>query len=29
MTDLQSSFSVNNIALVNGRPQTLNLKNNC
>ena len=26
MTDLQSSFSVNNIALVNGRPQTLNLK---
>ena len=25
MTDLQSSFSVNNIALVNGRPQTLNL----
>lgn len=26
MTDLQSSFSVNNIALVNERPQTLNLK---
>lgn len=26
MTDLQSSFSVNNITLVNGRPQTLNLK---
>ena len=26
MTDLQSSFSVDNIALVNGRPQTLNLK---
>ena len=26
MTDLQYSFSVNNIALVNGRPQTLNLK---
>lgn len=26
MTLLQSSFSVNNIALVNGRPQTLNLK---
>lgn len=26
MTDLQSSFSVNNIALVHGRPQTLNLK---
>ena len=26
MTDLQSSFSVSNIALVNGRPQTLNLK---
>ncbi len=26
MTDLQSSFSVNNIALVNGRPKTLNLK---
>jgi DNA gyrase, A subunit len=26
MNDLQSSFSVNNIALVNGRPQTLNLK---
>lgn len=26
MADLQSSFSVNNIALVNGRPQTLNLK---
>ncbi len=26
MTDLQSSFSVNKIALVNGRPQTLNLK---
>lgn len=26
MTDLQSSFGVNNIALVNGRPQTLNLK---
>ena len=25
-TQLQSSFSVNNIALVNGRPQTLNLK---
>ncbi|HPW90298.1 MAG TPA: DNA gyrase subunit A [Paludibacteraceae bacterium] len=26
MTSLQSSFSVNNIALVNGRPQMLNLK---
>ncbi|MCF6342906.1 MAG: DNA gyrase subunit A, partial [Bacteroidales bacterium] len=26
MTALQSSFSVNNIALVNGRPQMLNLK---
>lgn len=26
MTQLQSSFSVNNIALVNGRPETLNLK---
>ena len=26
MTALQSSFSVNNIALVNGRPQSLNLK---
>lgn len=26
MTALQSSFSVNNIALVDGRPQTLNLK---
>lgn len=26
MTALQSSFSVNNVALVNGRPQTLNLK---
>lgn len=26
MTQLQSSFSVNNVALVNGRPQTLNLK---
>lgn len=26
MTELQSSFSVNNIALVNGRPKTLNLK---
>ncbi|MDR0430224.1 MAG: DNA gyrase subunit A [Tannerellaceae bacterium] len=26
MTALQSSFSVNNIALVNGRPQQLNLK---
>ncbi|NDV67554.1 DNA gyrase subunit A [Dysgonomonas sp. 25] len=26
MTALQSSFSVNNIALVNGRPRTLNLK---
>lgn len=26
MTALQSSFSVNNIALVNGRPQLLNLK---
>lgn len=26
MTALQSSFSVNNIALVEGRPQTLNLK---
>ncbi len=25
-TQLQSSFSVNNVALVNGRPQTLNLK---
>jgi DNA gyrase subunit A len=25
-TQLQSSFSVNNIALVNGRPETLNLK---
>ena len=26
MTALQSSFSVNNIALVNGRPEALNLK---
>lgn len=26
LTQLQSSFSVNNIALVNGRPKTLNLK---
>ena len=26
MTQLQASFSVNNVALVNGRPQTLNLK---
>ena len=26
MTELQTSFSVNNIALVNGRPKTLNLK---
>ncbi|MEM6805116.1 MAG: DNA gyrase subunit A, partial [Bacteroidota bacterium] len=26
MTPLQTSFSVNNVALVNGRPQTLNLK---
>ncbi len=26
MTQMQSSFSVNNVALVNGRPQTLNLK---
>ncbi len=26
MTAMQSSFSVNNVALVNGRPQTLNLK---
>ena len=26
MTQLQSSFSVNNVALVKGRPQTLNLK---
>lgn len=26
MTQLQSSFSVNNVALVGGRPQTLNLK---
>ena len=26
MTELQSSFSVNNVCLVNGRPQTLNLK---
>jgi DNA gyrase subunit A len=26
MTALQSSFSVNNVALVNGRPETLNLK---
>lgn len=26
MTQLQTSFSVNNVALVNGRPQTLNLK---
>ena len=25
-TQLQSSFGVNNIALVKGRPQTLNLK---
>ena len=25
-TPLQSSFSVNNVALVNGRPRTLNLK---
>jgi len=27
MTALQSSFSVNNIALVHGRPRMLNLKN--
>ena len=26
LTQLQTSFSVNNVALVNGRPQTLNLK---
>jgi len=26
MTQLQASFSVNNVALVNGRPKTLNLK---
>lgn len=26
MTELQSSFSVNNVCLVNGRPQTMNLK---
>lgn len=26
MTSLQSSFSINNVALVNGRPRTLNLK---
>ena len=26
MTQLQTSFSVNNVALVNGRPKTLNLK---
>ena len=26
MTQLQASFSVNNVALVNGRPRTLNLK---
>ena len=26
MTQMQSSFSVNNVALVNGRPRTLNLK---
>ncbi len=26
MTQLQTSFSVNNVALVNGRPRTLNLK---
>ena len=26
LTQMQSSFSVNNVALVNGRPQTLNLK---
>lgn len=26
MTQMQSSFSVNNVALVNGRPKTLNLK---
>ncbi len=26
MTALQSSFSVNNVAIVNGRPKTLNLK---
>jgi DNA gyrase subunit A len=26
MTALQSSFSVNNVALVNGRPQLLNLR---
>ena len=26
MSQLQTSFSVNNVALVNGRPQTLNLK---
>ena len=26
MTQMQASFSVNNVALVNGRPRTLNLK---
>ena len=26
MTELQSSFSVNNVCLVNGRPETVNLK---
>ena len=26
MTQMQASFSVNNVALVNGRPKTLNLK---
>lgn len=26
MTQMQASFSVNNVALVNGRPQTLNIK---
>ena len=26
LTQMQSSFSVNNVAIVNGRPRTLNLK---
>ncbi len=26
MTQMQASFAVNNVALVNGRPKTLNLK---
>ncbi len=29
LTAMQSSFSVNNVALVHGRPKTLNLKEIC